>query len=57
MLKFYKKIKPVLAFSDLGCQTSVDYSDMANVRICLDNSAEADMTLVVSNDGEYLIAQ
>ena len=35
----------------------VDYSDMANVRICLDNSAEADMTLVVSNDGEYLIAQ
>ncbi len=22
MLKFYKKIKPVLAFSDLGCQTS-----------------------------------
>ena len=33
----------------------VDYSDMANVRICLNNSAEADMTLTVSNDGEYLI--
>ncbi len=31
----------------------VDFSDMANVRICLDNSMEADMVLSLDDVGEY----
>ena len=31
----------------------VDYSDMANVRICLKKSQQADMLLAVINDGNY----
>ena len=31
----------------------VDYSDMANVRICLNNSMQADMLLTVDENGEY----
>ena len=31
----------------------VDFSDMANVRICLDNSLEADMLLALDDEGEY----
>ncbi len=31
----------------------VDFSDMANVRICLDNSMEADMVLSLDDAGEY----
>ncbi len=32
----------------------VDYSDMANVRLCLENSMEADLTLIVDENGEYI---
>ena len=31
----------------------VDFSDMANVRICLANSMEADMVLTLDDEGEY----
>ena len=31
----------------------VDYSDMANVRICLNNSMEANLTLNIDENGEY----
>lgn len=31
----------------------VDFSDMANVRICLENSLDADLTLFIDEDGEY----
>ncbi len=31
----------------------VNFSDMANVRICLDDSQEADMVLALDNAGEY----
>lgn len=35
----------------------VDYSDMANVRICLNNSMQADMVLEVTDDGAFNVAQ
>lgn len=31
----------------------VEFSDMANVRICLNNSLEADMVLALDDEGEY----
>jgi pantothenate kinase len=33
----------------------VDYSDMANVRVCLNNSMQANMTLNIDENGEYSI--
>ena len=33
----------------------VDYSDMANVRLCLEKSKEADLTLVLSDDDQYRV--
>ncbi|WP_036612855.1 YrrC family ATP-dependent DNA helicase [Oribacterium sp. P6A1] len=32
----------------------VDFSDMANVRLCLEKSMEADLMLQMSDNGEYV---
>lgn len=34
----------------------VEFSDMRNVRICLDHSGSADLTLEMTGDGEYKVA-
>ena len=46
-----KKIKS--GNSEEKAREFVDFSDMANVRICLDNSQEADLVLALDDAGEY----
>ena len=35
----------------------VDYSDMANVRLCLNESMDADLMLYVTDDGDYIVLE
>ncbi len=39
--------------SEEKARAFVDFSDMANVRICLDNSTKADLVLALDDAGEY----